>query len=347
MKIQAITIAILVCCPALRAGVLTAGATMFNSYTEGVASPGQLATFFDSDPNESLSNLSATINWGDGTLSSGTIVSGGSGVLAVSGVHTYAEEGTYLQTITASSSGGSQATVMNAAAVADAPLTGMSSVIPGTEGASFSAIVGMFTDANLAALPSDFNVSINWGDGTAGTGTVTNIGPGQFQVTGTHVYAEEGSFTASVHVTDVGGSQTSFTSTATIADAPLTPSPGNLLGLVPGVVFTRRVAFFTDANPSAVPSDFTGVINWGDGTPGTVGTIVALPSGEFAVSGLHDYLSPGQYSALVSIFDMGGATASITDAALVATAPEPGFGATVAAALAILAILRRRYRASA
>lgn len=347
MKIQAIAIAALFCCSALRAGVLTAGPAIFNGYTEGAANAGAIATFFDSDPNEPLSNLSATINWGDGTVSSGTIASGSSGVLTVSGVHTYADEGTYSQTITALNTGGSQATVTGTAAVADAPLTAMSSAIPGTEGASFSAIVGTFTDGNVDALASDFNAAINWGDGTAGMGTVTTVGPGQFQVTGTHVYAQAGSYSASVQVTDVGGSQTSFTSSATIADAPLDASPGNLLALIPGAVFARRVAFFTDANPDAVPSDFSGVINWGDGTPGAAGTIVALPSGEFAVFGQHDYAKPGLYSAQVSIFDRGGSTAATTDSAFVATAPEPGFTAAIAAVLAIFAILRRRYRASA
>lgn len=347
MKIPVLAVAALLCCSALRAGILTAGGPLFDSYVEGSASPGQLATFTDSDPNEPLSNLSSIINWGDGTASTGTITSGGAGLWMVSGTHAYAEEGTYSQTITASNIG-SQATVLNTATVADAPLTAATSgALSGTEGASFSGVVGTFSDANPAASASDFNATINWGDNTAGPATVLSIGSGQFQVTGTHVYARQGSYNVTAGVVDLGGSTIIITGTATISDAPLNASSfGSLSGLTAGATFSRTLVSFVDANRVALVSDFVAIIDWGDGTPNTSGTIAALPSGQFTVSGVHDYLNPGTYSAQVSIFDSGGSNVSTTDAAFVVAAPEPAFTLGVAAALALF-VIRRRYRVSA
>src|SRR6266576_2511539 len=55
---------------------------------------GTVATFTDPDSSATASEYSATIEWGDGTSSSGT-VSGSGGSFSVSGGHTYADEGTY------------------------------------------------------------------------------------------------------------------------------------------------------------------------------------------------------------------------------------------------------------
>src|SRR3982751_3649016 len=51
-------------------------------------------------------------------------------------------------------------------------------------------------------------------------------------------------------------------------------------------LFSGVVATFTDDNPAAAPSDFVAVIDWGDGSPSTIGTITES-SGTFSVSGQH------------------------------------------------------------
>jgi hypothetical protein len=61
--------------------------------TVGVPVTGQIALFTDNGyPANTPADLSATINWGDGSSSAGT-VSGGSGSFAVSGTHTYMQSG--------------------------------------------------------------------------------------------------------------------------------------------------------------------------------------------------------------------------------------------------------------
>jgi hypothetical protein len=71
---------------------------------------GVLATFTDADPNGTLSDYSATIDWGDGTASSaGTVSSGSGGQFVVSGSHTYAALGQFTVKVSIADVGGSTA----------------------------------------------------------------------------------------------------------------------------------------------------------------------------------------------------------------------------------------------
>jgi streptogramin lyase len=69
--------------------------------TNGLTFSGGLATFLDSDSVPSPTNLySATINWGDGTTNSGTVVTNTSGGFKVNGTHTYPAAGAYAVKVT-------------------------------------------------------------------------------------------------------------------------------------------------------------------------------------------------------------------------------------------------------
>src|SRR5205085_5120097 len=67
--------------------------------------------------------LSASIDWGDGQTSSGTVTLATDGSYRVKGSHTYAEEGSFAIKVTVSASGGLSATASSSARVADAALT--------------------------------------------------------------------------------------------------------------------------------------------------------------------------------------------------------------------------------
>ena len=82
------------------------------SAVAGQAFTATVATFSDPAP-ESLSSYSASIAWGDGQTSSGSIASG----FAVSGSHTYANGGAYAITVTIHDEGGASATAVDAATV--------------------------------------------------------------------------------------------------------------------------------------------------------------------------------------------------------------------------------------
>lgn len=68
-----------------------------------------VVTFTDADPNGTSSDYTASIAWGDGTISTGTITSTSSG-FTVTGTHAYSATGNYTATATISDAGGSQAT---------------------------------------------------------------------------------------------------------------------------------------------------------------------------------------------------------------------------------------------
>src|SRR5262249_45353487 len=68
---------------------------------------GVVATFTDDDPAGTLGDYSATIHWGDGTDSSGTVAANGATGFKVSGSHTYAATGFYTMSVDIYDAGGS------------------------------------------------------------------------------------------------------------------------------------------------------------------------------------------------------------------------------------------------
>lgn len=63
--------------------------------THGVGFTGGVASFVDGTPTAAATNFTATIHWGDGTTSSGTISGSTGGPFTVKGTHTYSAAGTY------------------------------------------------------------------------------------------------------------------------------------------------------------------------------------------------------------------------------------------------------------
>jgi hypothetical protein len=281
-----------------------------------------VATFTDANPAAPLSDLTATIDWGDGTAATAGTISQPGGVgtaFVIKGSHTYVEEGaSYTVTVDISDVGGSAASATSTASIADAALTASRTPVNAIEGLPFTGPVATFADANPFAPLGDFTATIDWGDGNSSAGTVTQPdGPGtDFVVTGTHTYAEEGSFNVTVAITDAGDSTASATSTASVTDATLTATGGFVVTAT--ATGSHTVATFTDANPAAPLSDFTATINWGDGSAPTAGTL-SQPGGAgtaFVIQGNHTYPA-GSYlfTITANITDVGGSTASATSTA--------------------------------
>jgi hypothetical protein len=73
----------------------TTGAPPIATASLGRTFSGAVATFSDSDPNGNAKDFTATINWGDGHLTNGTIAADGRGGFTVSGTNTYATAGNF------------------------------------------------------------------------------------------------------------------------------------------------------------------------------------------------------------------------------------------------------------
>jgi hypothetical protein len=177
--------------------------------TESAAVSGTLASFTDPDPAARAAEYAASVSWGDGTSTAGTISGPTGGPFTVTGSHAYGDEGSYPITVTITDTGNTanSATVNDTAAIGDASLSASGiSPLP-VSGQSFSGPVADFTDADTAtSSPADFTATIDWGDGTTATaGTVTGSG-GSYQVSGSHSYTGTGDYTVAVHITDDGGS---------------------------------------------------------------------------------------------------------------------------------------------
>ncbi len=91
------------------------------SATPGVAFSATVATFIDADPVGVASDYTATIDWGDGATTAGTIGSAAGGGFTVTGAHTYASVGVYPTSVTIADVGGATATATSTANVAAAP----------------------------------------------------------------------------------------------------------------------------------------------------------------------------------------------------------------------------------
>ena len=120
--------------------------------------------------------------------------------------------------------------------------------LSGVEGQAVSGAVASFTDGPSDAAPASFAASIAWGDGVTTSGLVTQTGSGTpYVVTASHTYAEEGSYTPTVTVTDTSLplNTAQATGTAVIADAPITAAPTTIADQTTNTGFTVPVATFT------------------------------------------------------------------------------------------------------
>jgi hypothetical protein len=169
-----------------------------------------VATFDDPDQTATPDGFLATIAWGDGSSSPGTISGPTGGPFTVTGSHTYAGPGTDIATVYISRVGKAvvKATTTSTVNVADAPLSAACAT-PAISLTSFGATVATFTDADPDGQASDHGATIAWGDGSSSTGVVSGPEGGPFTVNATHAYGSTGRFNVTTTINDVAGSTTS------------------------------------------------------------------------------------------------------------------------------------------
>jgi hypothetical protein len=207
----------------------------------------------------------------------------------------------------------------------DQPITAKGTTISATEGALFKGTVATFTDPDPKSMAAEYSATINWGDSTPATpGTVTGPTGGPFTVTGSHTYAEEGTYKVTVTITDKDEPSNTATvnSAANVSDAALTAAPA-----CPAVSlqsYTGPTATFKDAaSPYGTLSDFSATISWGDSSS-SAGKVSGPNGGPYAVSGSHTYTSTGPFTITTNIKDVGGSTATTSCTTIFFAFPSGG-----------------------
>jgi hypothetical protein len=149
-----------------------------------------VAEFTDPVTNEPLSNYAASIDWGDGNTSAGTVVPEGGGNFAVTGSNTYAKAGSDTISVYIADAGGAWAVATSTISVAAAapvvlgitplsgPTTGGTTVtIIGTGLIEATAVSFGGTSATLFQVNPDGSITAVSPTGSAGTVDVTVTTP--------------------------------------------------------------------------------------------------------------------------------------------------------------------------
>ncbi len=166
-----------------------------------------IATIVDDNPFSTAGDFTASIDWGDGQVTSGTVIVAPLGGYQVLGTHTYATIGTFSTTVTIRETG--RGTYRTSAVVRvsnnDQSIAVTGFAIDAIENLPFSGIVATFTDLDANGSVGDFNATIDWGDGVSSSGHVSANAGGGFSVHGQHTYGIAGTFPFSVTIRDIGG----------------------------------------------------------------------------------------------------------------------------------------------
>ena len=240
-----------------------------------------LAVAAASDPG-ATDLLTYSWAWGDGSPNStGTTPS-----------HTYANNGSYTVTLTVSDDSGATATATRAISVANVSPTIGTFTVPATsvEGDSIN-VSSAATDPGADTLTYTWS----WGDGSPnGSGAAE-----------THTYANQGTYSIGLIVTDGDGGFAFRTANITVTNvAPVLTSM-----TVPGAG-TEGAAIAVSGTGTDVGSGaLTYTWAWGDGSPNSTGA-----------STTHVYVDEGTYTVTLTIADGAGAVATGTRSVTIANA---------------------------
>jgi hypothetical protein len=265
-------------------------------------------------------DYAATIFWGDGGMSSGTIVAGEAGGWEVRGAHAYATPGSKFVWVTITGGGAAIASVNTTATIANPAMHGSGVNMSGLRAHTWTDRVAHFSDDNPWASAGDYAVTIDWGDGQSSAGTVAANPGGGWDVIGTHAYAAPGTFAVATTIADGDGGA------VTTASAALPRNPRYLryplagkgadISVLRGRTFSGPVAVLTNPFPDYANGDLSGTIDWGDGSS-SAATFIKTPAGAWAVTGTHAWATKGTYAVTVTVNDSLARTATVRTEATV------------------------------
>jgi hypothetical protein len=316
---------------------------VLTTFQEGNNVGQTVAAFTDTTKPDPTSFL---VNFGDNTAAVApdnvNIQLQGDGLyhVTVTASHNYVEEGTYGVLVTFTDTSSQFLALQNF--VQDPQLTNVAGspfpLIFNLNQNSGPITVASFTDPAGPESLSNYSAMINWGDGSPTTsGAIVQVGnSNNFQVISSgHTYnVPPSSKIITVTIQHDALAPVPAFSTATIQGPALAfvpPFPN--ITAVEGQAVTGEVARFTDNDGEVEPGTaYTAMIDWGDGTPATPGTVTpdAVNPFLYHVSGAHVYAeeSPPTHQLQITVLEnndpinsrimSAGGIATVTEAPLVA-----------------------------
>jgi hypothetical protein len=283
----------------------------------GAPFTGIVASFTEPYPGLTAANYAATVAWGDGHTTTGTVESNGTGRFNVTGTNTYGAAGTKSVTVTITRMIDGQSAIATSSAVIVAPsITASGTTIIATAEQPFTGTVAMFSDGTPGAVPSDYHASISWGNGQSAVGMVVASGPGSFNVVGSTVFGISPSNVQIVvtivrnsdGVTATANSAGIITSASTTLGGELNPLSDTGVSNTDGVTAINYPSFFGTATPYAVVQFYARRID--QAQPVLLGQAVASASGSwnFAVGALPN----GAYTFSVAQLPTNGSPTPMT-----------------------------------
>jgi hypothetical protein len=200
---------------------------------------------------------------------------------------------------------------------------------------SFSADVANFTATGTQLSARSFAATIDWSDGVTSKGTIVleNKAHRKFEVKGTHKFTDGGSNpTATVTIMALGaGPSAKVTTLVKVKGAPLTmelpltpyapAGPPAFSGIANVPVISTLD--FLEGYLRATTSDYTGTVNWGDGTTAPLTSSNFVFNGqvnghlEVQVTATHSYTALNSYPITVTVQDVRGQSTVLNGTATV------------------------------
>lgn len=287
------------------------------SVQEGETATISQTAFFDAGEGDAHT---ATIDWGDGSSSAGTVDQ--SQGLVTAG-HEYVNDGLYAVTIVVcdDDAGCGEGTLQ--VSVSNVPTEIVALQLQSAGPAHVEGLpVTLTAPINDKGTLDTHTSTIDWGDGTpidGGSVAETPFGPpgsgagADGTVTGSHNYADNGTYTVTLCVNDDDTATCQTEEIEVTNAAPVVEAGGDIV-VNEGTFISLDPATFTDSgfDSNTIPSEenFTATIDWGDGTTEpevditlveTSGSSGVLTSG--TVQAFHAYGKYGTYTITVCVTD--------------------------------------------
>jgi hypothetical protein len=193
--------------------------------TEGMTFTGAVAAIGSAATGAVAGDFTATIGWGDGTSSTGTLTATGNGGFLVLGHHDYTEEGTETVTVTVADNSSHTVSSTASAQVTDAPLVATPISVAAQPSLTVSNLqVASVTDTGGAEAATNYTATIDWGDGTTTSTGSVSVSANTINIAGGHTYTMAGRYHVTITVTDEGGASTVAHSLVVVGNPP----PDNL-----------------------------------------------------------------------------------------------------------------------